>query len=119
MSHIYNVIIIGSGPAGYTAALYSARANLKPLLFEGYMSGGQLMTTTDVENFPGYPKGITGPEMMMDLKEQAARFGTEMLSQNVDSVDFSQRPYKIISNGKTYLTHTVIILRERRQNILV
>jgi len=105
----YNVIIIGSGPAGYTAALYTSRANLKPLLFEGYMTGGQLMTTTDVENYPGYPEGVQGPEMMIDFKKQAERFGTECLPQNVDSVDFSTRPFKVVSAGKEYLAHSVII----------
>lgn len=109
MSKIRNVIIIGSGPAGYTAALYSSRANLKPLLFEGYMTGGQLMTTTDVENFPGYPKGVMGPDLMMDLKAQAERFGTECKPQNVDSVDLSSRPFKVVSGGQTYLTHSIII----------
>lgn len=104
-----NVIIIGSGPAGYTAALYTSRANLEPLLFEGYMTGGQLMTTTDVENFPGYPEGVMGPEMMMDLKKQAERFGTECLTQNVDSVDFSQRPFKVVSKGVEYQADAIII----------
>lgn len=104
-----NVIIIGSGPAGYTAALYTSRANLKPLLFEGYQSGGQLMTTTDVENFPGYPKGVMGPDMMIDFKQQAERFGTECLPQNVDSVDFSSRPFKVVSAGKEYSAHAIII----------
>lgn len=106
---VRNVIIIGSGPAGYTAGLYAARANLKPLLFEGYLSGGQLTTTTDVENFPGFPEGIMGPELMPLFKKQAERFGTECLTQDVDAVDFSQRPYKVISQGKEYLAHAVII----------
>lgn len=105
----HNLIIIGSGPAGYTAGIYSARANLKPLLFEGYMAGGQLMTTTDVENYPGFPEGIQGPEMMQLLKKQAERFGTECLTQNVDTVDFSQRPFKVTSGGKDYYAHSVII----------
>jgi thioredoxin reductase (NADPH) len=106
---VKNVIIIGSGPAGYTAGLYTARANLKPLLFEGYLSGGQLMTTTDVENYPGFPKGVTGPELMPLFKEQAARFGAECLTQDVDAVDFSQRPFKVTSQGKDYYAHAVII----------
>jgi thioredoxin reductase (NADPH) len=106
---VHNVIIIGSGPAGYTAALYTSRANLNPLLFEGYQSGGQLMTTTDIENFPGYPEGITGPEMMMDLKKQAERFGTECMLQDVDAVDFNQRPFKITSKGEEYFAHAVIV----------
>lgn len=104
-----NVIIIGSGPAGYTAALYTARANLKPLVFEGYMSGGQLMTTTDVENYPGFPEGVTGPELMPLFKKQAERFGAECVMQNVDAVDFSQRPFKVTSSGKDYFAHAVII----------
>lgn len=106
---VRNVIIIGSGPAGYTAGLYAARANLKPLLFEGYLSGGQLTTTTDVENYPGFPEGIMGPELMPLFKKQAERFGTECLTQDVDAVDFSQRPYKVISQGKEYLAHAIII----------
>ena len=88
------MIIIGSGPAGYTAGLYTARAMLEPLMFSGYASGGQLMLTSDVENFPGYPQGITGPEMMMHLREQAERFGCEVIDKNVASVDFSSRPDK-------------------------
>jgi thioredoxin reductase (NADPH) len=106
---IRNVIIIGSGPAGYTAAIYSARANLKPLVFEGYAAGGQLMITTDVENYPGFPEGVTGPEMMELFKKQAARFGAELLTQDVDSVDFSKRPYSVTSQGKTYQAHAIII----------
>lgn len=105
----HNVIIIGSGPAGYTAAIYTARASLKPLLFEGYQMGGQLMTTTDVENYPGFSDGIQGPQMMPLFRKQAERFGTEMFTQDVDSVDFSRRPFKITSNGKDYFAHTVII----------
>lgn len=106
---IHNVIIIGSGPAGYTAAIYAARANLHPVLFEGYMAGGQLMTTTDVENYPGFPKGIMGPEMMPLFKEQAVRFGTECFTQDVDAVDFSKRPFAVTSQGKTHLAHAIII----------
>lgn len=106
---VRNVIIIGSGPAGYTAALYAARANLKPLLFEGIQPGGQLMITNDVENYPGFPEGITGPLLMEHFKKQAARFGTEMITQNVDEVDFSSRPFKVTSEGKEYLGHTVIV----------
>ena len=84
---IRNVIIIGSGPAGYTAGLYTSRAMLEPLMFAGYMSGGQLMLTSDIENFPGYPEGIGGPEMMMQLREQAERFGLEVQDRNVERVD--------------------------------
>ena len=104
-----NLIIIGSGPAGYTAGLYSARADLKPLLFEGYASGGQLMTTTEVENYPGFPEGITGPKMMPLFRKQAQRFGTDMITQDVDSVDFSVHPFKVTSAGKDYFAHAVIV----------
>lgn len=104
-----NIIIIGSGPAGYTAAIYSARAGLKPLVFEGYAAGGQLMITTEVENYPGFPEGVTGPELMQLLKKQAARFGAELFTQDVDSVDFSKRPFTVTSQGKTYQAHAVII----------
>ena len=109
MSTVHNVIIIGSGPAGYTAGLYAARAMLEPLMFAGYMSGGQLMLTSDVENFPGYPKGIGGPEMMMELREQAERFGLEVRDQNVESVDLSEQPYKVVVEGETFLTQAIII----------
>src|SRR3989304_5050994 len=104
-------LIIGSGPAGYTAAIYAARADLKPVIYQGKEPGGQLMTTTDVENFPGYPKGITGPELMEDLKKQAERFGTDIRWGEVTSVDFSCPPHKAIINGgeKTILASTVII----------
>jgi thioredoxin reductase (NADPH) len=109
MSDIRNVIIIGSGPAGYTAGLYAARAMLDPLMFAGYMSGGQLMLTSDVENFPGYPQGIGGPEMMMELREQAERFGLTVEDRNVESVDLSEKPYKVVVEGETYLTHAIIV----------
>ena len=92
MSEVRNVVIIGSGPAGYTAGLYSARAMLEPLMFAGYMSGGQLMLTSDIENFPGYPEGIGGPEMMMELRAHAERFGLEVQDRNVESVDLSSKP---------------------------
>ncbi|MEK7795063.1 MAG: thioredoxin-disulfide reductase [Candidatus Hydrogenedentota bacterium] len=111
-----NVIIIGAGPAGYTAALYLSRANLAPLVFEGdgiadrtIMPGGQLMTTTEVENYPGYPDGVTGPEMMMDFKKQAEKFGTRCLQQNVTKVDFSARPFKVVSEDKTYEAKSVVV----------
>ena len=109
MSETHNVIIIGSGPAGYTAGLYAARAMLNPLMFAGYMSGGQLMLTSDIENFPGYPEGIGGPEMMMQLREQAERFGLEVQDKNVESVDVSERPYKVVVEGETFLTHSIIV----------
>jgi len=113
MSEVENVIIIGSGPAGQTAAIYTARANLSPLMFEGFIAGGQpggqLMTTTDVENFPGFPEGVTGPELMQLLKKQAERFGSRFLTQDVESVDFSKRPFRVVSEGKEYETQSVII----------
>ena len=106
---VRNVIIIGSGPAGYTAGLYTARAMLNPLMFAGYMSGGQLMLTSDIENFPGYPEGIGGPEMMMDLRAQAERFGLEVQDRNVGSVDFSSRPFKVETEGEEFFANAVII----------
>ncbi|MDG1549789.1 MAG: thioredoxin-disulfide reductase, partial [Candidatus Poseidoniaceae archaeon] len=109
MSEVRNVVIIGSGPAGYTAGLYSARAMLDPLMFAGYMSGGQLMLTSDIENFPGYPEGIGGPEMMMELRSQAEKFGLEVQDRNVESVDLSKRPYKVTVEGEEFLTHSIII----------
>lgn len=104
-----NVIIIGSGPSGYTAALYAARANLKPLLFEGSQPGGQLTITTDVENFPGFPDGIMGPELMNKFKDQAVRFGTEIKNQMVDRVDFSGDSLNLWSGEEKYTADTVII----------
>jgi thioredoxin reductase (NADPH) len=105
-----NVIIVGSGPAGYTAALYASRASLSPLLIEGMEPGGQLTTTTDVENFPGFPEGVMGPDLMINMKKQAARFGTEYLSTFVKSVDLSKRPFHVVcENGKEFLTQTLII----------
>ena len=109
MSEVRNVIIIGSGPAGYTAGLYTARALLEPLMFAGYMSGGQLMLTSDVENFPGYPGGIAGPEMMMQLREQAERFGLTVQDKNVERVDLSSRPYKVYVEGEEFLTDSIIV----------
>lgn len=103
-------LIIGSGPAGYTAAIYAARANLSPVLYEGIQPGGQLTTTTEIDNFPGYPKGITGPEMMEDLKEQAKRFGTDVRFGIVTKVDLSNRPFSVtIDNNKEISAETIII----------
>lgn len=104
------VIIVGSGPAGYTAALYTSRANLQPLVIEGHEPGGQLTTTTDVENFPGFPEGIMGPELMANMKKQAARFGTEYLQTHVSKVYLSSRPFKVMcENGAEFSAESLIL----------
>jgi thioredoxin reductase (NADPH) len=103
------VIVIGGGPAGYTAALYAARANLKPLVIEGFNWGGQLMITSDVENYPGYPDGIMGPEMMAEFRRQAERFGTEFVTDNVTRVDFSERPLRVWVEDEEHLARSVIV----------
>ena len=108
----HKLVIIGSGPAGYTAAIYAARANLKPVLFEGFMAGpagGQLMTTTEVENYPGFPEGIMGPELMVHFREQAARFGTTIFTEDVESVDFSKRPFVVRGSTTEVVAEAVII----------
>ena len=112
MSHtndVHELIIIGGGPAGYTAALYAARANLKPLVIEGFQWGGQLMITSDVENYPGYADGIMGPEMMSDFRRQAERFGAEFVTDDVTEVDFSERPFKILVDKDEYRAQSVIV----------
>lgn len=107
---MHNVVIIGSGPAGLTAAIYTARANLSPLLIEGWQSGGQLTTTTEVENYPGFAKGIMGPELMKDMRAQAERFGTEFLTGEVSAVNFKNRPLTLTIDGeRTVEAKTVII----------
>ncbi len=104
------VLIIGSGPAGYTAAIYAARAELKPVLYTGPEPGGQLTITTDVENYPGYPQGIMGPQMMEDFKKQAERFGTDIRYGMVTSVDFSERPFKVTIDEKTQIEAEAVII---------
>ena len=109
MSDVRDLIIIGGVPAGYTAALYAARANLQPLVIEGFNWGGQLMITSDVENYPGYPDGIMGPEMMTEFRRQAERFGTEFVTDNVTRVDFSERPFRVWVEDTEYSARTVIV----------
>ncbi len=109
MSRIYDVAILGSGPAGYTAAIYAALANLQPLMLAGSQPGGQLTTTTEVENYPGFPEGILGPELMDRFREQAKRFGTEIVDATVESVDLMHRPFVIRSDGGEYRARALII----------
>jgi thioredoxin reductase (NADPH) len=109
VSDVRDVIIIGGGPAGYTAALYTARANLNPLVIEGFNWGGQLMITSDVENYPGYADGVLGPAMMADFRRQAERFGAEFLTDDVTSVDFSERPFRVSVGRDEYRADAVIV----------
>src|ERR671924_1260181 len=109
MSDVRELVIIGGGPAGYTAALYAARANLHPLVIEGFAAGGQLMITSDVENYPGYPEGILGPAMMQDFRRQAERFGAEFVTDDVTRVDFSEHPFRVWVGEDEYLAEAVVI----------
>ena len=109
MNDVRNVIVIGGGPAGYTAALYAARANLDPLVIEGFNWGGQLMITSDVENYPGYADGVLGPVMMQDFRRQAERFGATFLTDDVTRVDFSQRPFQVWVGDDVYRADSVIV----------
>ena len=113
MSDVKELVIIGSGPAGHTAAIYAARANLRPFMFEGYVAGGpaggQLTTTTEVENFPGFPEAVEGPELMRLFREQSARFGTEMVGEDVSEVDFSKQLFTVKSENREVKTKAVII----------
>jgi thioredoxin reductase (NADPH) len=109
LNDVRDVIIIGGGPAGYTAALYTARANLNPLVIEGFSWGGQLMITSDVENYPGYADGVLGPAMMADFRRQAERFGAEFLTDDVTRVDFSERPFKVYVGDDEHRAEAVIV----------
>jgi thioredoxin reductase (NADPH) len=106
---VRELIVIGGGPAGYTAALYAARANLDPLVIEGFQWGGQLMITSDVENYPGYPEGVIGPKMMEDFRRQAERFGAEFVTDDVTKVDFSERPFRVWVDKDEYRAKAVVV----------
>jgi thioredoxin reductase (NADPH) len=107
--NVHELIIVGGGPAGYTAALYAARADLEPLVIEGFQWGGQLMITSDVENYPGYPDGVMGPEMMSDFRRQAERFGAEFITDDVTKVDFSEQPLRVWVGDDEYAARAVVI----------
>jgi len=109
MSDVRDVIIIGGGPAGYTAALYTARANLRPLVIEGFNWGGQLMITSDVENYPGYADGVLGPTMMADFRRQSERFGADFVTDDVTRVDFSERPFRVYTEDDEHRADSVIV----------
>jgi len=109
MEKLYDIIIIGSGPAGYTAAIYAARANLSVLMLQGYQVGGQLMLTSDVENYPGFEEGILGPPMMEKFEAQARRFGTDVIPEDVISIDFNKRPFKVTTDSGEYQARAIII----------
>jgi thioredoxin reductase (NADPH) len=109
MEGVRKVVIVGSGPAGFTAAVYAARAKLEPVMIEGVQAGGQLMLTTEVENFPGFVDGVMGPELMESMRKQAARFGTEYITDNATSVDLSSGPFAVTTGEGTILTHSIIV----------
>ena len=109
MSDVRDVIIIGGGPAGYTAALYTARANLRPLVIEGFNWGGQLMITSDVENYPGYADGVLGPSMMADFRRQAERFGADFVTDDVTRVDFSERPFRVYTGDEEHVAESIVV----------
>src|ERR671925_1297123 len=108
-SQLYDVVIIGSGPAGYTAGIYTSRAKLRTRIISGTLPGGQLMTTSEVENYPGFPNGIFGPELMMNMRQQAERFGTVIVDDEAIKVDFKKRPFTITTHAETYTAEAVII----------
>ena len=113
-----NVIIIGSGPAGLTAAIYTARANLNPIVFEGYQYGGQLMTTTEIENFPGFPEGVLGPDLMDDMRKQAQRFQANLIQKDVEAVDLTKRPFTVVVEGEKYQAKAVIVATGAKSKML-
>jgi thioredoxin reductase (NADPH) len=118
MSDVREVIIIGAGPSGYTAAIYTARANLRPLMFAGYQPGGQLMLTTEVENFPGFRHGIQGPDLMAEMRAQAERFTAEIRDQDVERVDFSRRPFRVWVEGTEHVARAVIVATGAKSRLL-